>query len=250
VRANEAKRLSRKGFGSAMPYPVTSSSTVTVGTSPKTLYTISPSKNGGVQIFYTVDNVGLATRSDMLMVSWDVSANTVKTADMSTADNLEAITAPSPGCTLSKAATGTTNTDGVHRVKCTFVTAYGETEMGTVDTGAVTVTGNDDISVSGIPICTVAGAVTARNVYMTEAGGANYYLAATVTGNTLTTATIAISDTNLALAAAGPIVNTATQPDTRALTFGASMTGRVVSLTATSTSGTWTVDTVELARIA
>lgn len=231
-----------------MPLPVTTTTTVTVATSPVTLYTISPSGNGGVKIFYSCDNVGLSTRSDDLMVSWDYSANTVKVSDMSTPDNTESIAAPTPGCTLAKAASGTTNTDGVHRVKCTFVTAYGETEMGDIDLGAVTVTGNDDISVTGIPVCTNS-ACTARKLYMTEAGGSNYYLAATVSNNTATTATIAISDTNLALAAAGPTTNTATQPNTNALTFGASMTGHVVSLTATSTSGDWTVRTVELARI-
>jgi hypothetical protein len=229
--------------------PLKTTSTVTVGTSPVTLYTITPSKNGGVEIFYSADNVGLSTRSDMLMVSWDVSANTVKVSDLSTPDNVEAIAAPTPGCTLAKAASGDQCTDGVHRVKATFVTAYGETEMGTIDTGAVTVTGNDNVTVTGIPASSNV-AVTARNLYMTEQGGSNYYLAATVAGRTTTTGTIAISDANLLLAAAGPTVNTATQPNTNALSFGASMSGGVVSLTATSTSGSWTVDTVEIARIA
>jgi hypothetical protein len=228
-----------------MPLPIKTTSTVTVGTSPVTLYTITPSKNGGVKLFYVADNVGLATRSDDLMVSWDLTDNIAKVSDLSTLDNIDYVTAPIK-CVGAKAATGTTCTDGAHQVKIAYATANGTTEMGAAMDSAVTVTGNDDISLSSIPVSADA-AVTAKNVYMTAAGGTDYFYVAQI-AKASTTYTIACADASLLVA--GPVVNTSAQATTTALTFGASLSAGVVSLTATSTSGTWTVDTVEIARIA
>lgn len=228
--------------------PTKTANTVTVGTSPVTLYSFAPAANGCITWEYFVDNLGLTDRSGGLRLSWDKTDNICKLSEVSTADNVDYLTAPAPGCTLAKASSGTTCTDGVHRVKCTFYNANGETEMGTIDTGAVTVTGNDDVEVSGIPLCMDA-AVTGRKVYMTTAGTTDYYLAATIANNTATTTTLAISDATLITQAAGPTANTTAQADSSALTFTATMSAGTVSLKASSTSGTWTVYTYEIARL-
>jgi hypothetical protein len=195
-----------------------------------------------------VDNLGLTDRGGEIMATWDKTDNIVKYLDTATLDNVDYVTAPTPGCTLSLSATGSTCTDGVHRVKCTFYTPAGETEMGTVDSGAVTVASNHNVLVTGIPIATDA-ACTGRKVYMTTAGTSDYYLAATIANTTVTTATLAISDATLAAAAAGPTANTSALANSSYLTFDVSMAAGTLSLTATSTSGTWTVKTTEIARI-
>lgn len=222
--------------------------TVTAAASPVTIATFVPSRNGGVFWKYIADNLNLTIRAGEIACSWDRSDNVTTDSDSGTIDVVDYLTAPTPGCTLSLSATGSTCTDGAHRVKCTFVTDAGETEVGTIDTGAVTVSSNHDILVAGIPVCTDP-ACTARRVYMTEAAGSSYYLAATVANNTATTCTIAISDTDLALAAAGPTSNTSALADSRYLTFATSMSAGTVSLTATSTSGTWTVMMTEICRM-
>jgi len=110
------------------------------------------------------------------------------------------------------------------------------------------VTGKNDILVTAIPV-SADPACTGRYLYMTEAGGSTYYRAATLTNNTATTATIAITDAALAGEAAAPTANTSALADSTYLTFDTSMTGGVVSLTATSTSGDWKVMTSEICRL-
>lgn len=225
---------------------VVTSSSVTVGASPVTLYTFAPNKNGAIFWKYIADNLGLTVRGGEVGCSWDLTDNITQYYDTSTLDNVDYVTAPG-ACVGADAGTGSTNTDGDHVIKVTFVTAAGETELGTAS-NTVTVTGNDDISLTSVP-CSTDPAVTRRNIYMTEASGATYYLATYIDDNTTTTATIAISDTNLALAAAAPSANTSALANSTYLTFATSMSGGVVSLTATSTSGTWTVMTSEIARL-
>ena len=87
--------------------------------------------------------------------------------------------------------------NGAHRYLVTFVTADGETEAGT-PSAAVTVTDksvNGKVTVSAIPLG--GGAVTARKLYRTVAGGSTYLLLATLADNTTTTYTDNIADAGL-----------------------------------------------------
>lgn len=106
-------------------------------------------------------------------------------------------------------------TAGAHRVLATFVTSDGETEAGGVS-AAVTVVdaaANGQLALTGIPI---GGAlVTARKIYMTTAGGALYLLAATISNNTATTATLNVADASLG--AQAPTTNTTGDPMLSAL---------------------------------
>lgn len=104
-------------------------------------------------------------------------------------------------------------TVGDHLFKVTYVTAEGETELGTAS-AAVTAAGLRQIDLSGIPTLKGPGAhlVTGRNVYMTEAGGATYYRVTngttTIADNTTTTYSINLSDATLAGYTAAPANNT------------------------------------------
>lgn len=224
---------------------VVTSTSVSVAGSPVTLYSFSPQKNGGIFWKYIVDNLGLTVRSGEIACSWDLTDNITQDYDESTLDNVDYLTAPG-ACTPAKAASGTTNTDGVHKIKVTYYTAAGETELGTE--ASVTVTGNDDISITALPV-SADPACTGRYIYMTEAAGSTYYRAKTVANNVDTTATVAIADATLVGEAAAPTANTSALADSTYITFATSMSGGVVSLTATSTSGTWTVMTSEIARL-
>ncbi len=125
---------------------------------------------------------------------------------------------PAPGAITaalaSPAAPGNV-TDGVHRYLCTFVTADGETQAGTVSS-AVTVADksvNGQVALSGIPLG--SSLVTARKIYRTAAGGATYLLLATLSNNTATTYTDNIADA--ALGAGAPSTNTTSDPLLRML---------------------------------
>lgn len=220
-------------------------STVTPGTSPVTIATLTPAANGGIWWKYSVDfGPALTGRIGEIFCRFDISDNVTSDFEETTVDTVDYLTAPG-AATVAKAASGTTCTDGVHRVKIAFVTAAGTTEMGTASS-AVTVTGNDDITVTDIPVSTDA-ACTARNIYMTAAGGSDYYYVDQIANNTATTYTIATADASLLVA--GPVVNTSALADSSDLVFSTSMSAGVVSLTATSTTYTWTVKTVENGRI-
>ncbi len=106
-------------------------------------------------------------------------------------------------------------TAGAHRVLATFVTSDGETEAGGVS-AAVTVVDaavNGQLALTGIPIG--GSLVTARKIYMTTAGGALYLLAATISNNTATTATLNVADASLG--AQAPTTNTTGDPMLSAL---------------------------------
>lgn len=102
-------------------------------------------------------------------------------------------------------------TIGNHLFRVTAVTAEGETELGTAS-APVAAAGGRTIDLSGIPVVAPdAGAdlVTERRIYMTEAGGATYYLVGTLANNTATTLTgITVDDAALVLLPAAPTSNT------------------------------------------
>lgn len=121
--------------------------------------------------------------------------------------------------------------NGAHRYLVTFTTADGETQAGT-PTAAVTVadkTVNGKVTVSAIPLG--GGAVTARKLYRTVAGGSTYLLLATLADNTTTTYTDNIADASLG--AGAPSTNTTADPQLSALITAArrqaeARTGRVL----------------------
>lgn len=110
------------------------------------------------------------------------------------ADNQE----PAPGAITVALGSGVGNVDnGVHRYRCTFVTAGGETDGGDISS-PVTVADksvNGKVSLSAIPVG--SSLVTSRKIYRTAAGGSIYYLLATIADNTTTTYTDNIADASL-----------------------------------------------------
>ena len=110
------------------------------------------------------------------------------------ADNQE----PAPGAITVALGSGAGNVDnGVHRYRCTFVTAGGETDGGDISS-PVTVLDksiNGKVSLSAIPLG--GSFVTSRKIYRTAAGGSIYYLLATIADNTTTTYTDNIADASL-----------------------------------------------------
>lgn len=118
---------------------------------------------------------------------------------------------PAPGVPTVALWTGAGNVDnGAHRYRVTFVTADGETDGGEIS-AAVTVadkTANGKVAVSAIPIG--GSAVTSRKVYRTVAGGSDYLLLTTISGNTTTTYTDNTADASLG--AACPTTNTTGDP--------------------------------------
>ncbi len=115
--------------------------------------------------------------------------------------NLKFTSETAPGApTIALVTTGTGNcTNGAHRVRVTFITAQGETEGGTISS-SVTVDGtHKQIALTNIPTGTT-GVVTGRNIYMTKAGGTQYFrlgASPTIADNTTTTLTINIADGSL-----------------------------------------------------
>ncbi len=111
---------------------------------------------------------------------------------------------------ISPAVAGNVD-NGAHRYAVTFVTADGETELGTV-TAVVTVadkTVNGKVSLTAIPLG--GAAVTSRKLYRTAAGGSTYLLLATLADNTTTVYTDNIADSSLG--AQAPTVNTTADPE-------------------------------------
>lgn len=111
---------------------------------------------------------------------------------------------------VSPAAAGNVDA-GAHRYGVTYVTADGETELGTVS-AAVTVADkavNGKVALSSIP--TGGAGVTARKLYRTAAGGSTYLLLATISDNSTTTYTDNIADASLG--AAAPSTNTTVDPE-------------------------------------
>lgn len=128
--------------------------------------------------------------------------------------NLEPAPAAPTVALSSPSAAGDVD-NGAHRYLVTFVTDDGETQAGT-PSAAVTVTDksvNGKVTVSGIPLG--GGAVTARKLYRTAAGGSAYLLCATIADNTTTTWQDNLADASLG--AGAPTTNTTGDPELRRL---------------------------------
>ena len=116
--------------------------------------------------------------------------------------------ATAPVASTIALAAGVGMTDGSHSVKVTFVTATGETTAGAVANTVSTVSPNQQINVTAIPLG-LAGTVTSRKVYMTAAGNAAvgpWLLVSTIADNTTTVLSINTADGSLG--AATPALNT------------------------------------------
>lgn len=125
---------------------------------------------------------------------------------------------PAPGiitaALASPAAAGNVD-NGAHRYLCTFTTADGETQAGTVS-AAVTVADkavNGKVALTAIP--TGGALVTSRKLYRTAAAGSTYLLLATLADNTTTTYTDNVADASLG--AGAPSTNTTADPLIRLL---------------------------------
>lgn len=120
----------------------------------------------------------------------------------------QALAAPTSGGTIADGAAGNC-TVGDHIVKVTYITAQGETELGTAS-NTLSSAGTVIINATGLPTYNGPGAhlVTGRKVYMTEAAGATYYLVGTLSDNTTTTLAINVNDAALAALPAAPTANT------------------------------------------
>jgi uncharacterized phiE125 gp8 family phage protein len=126
---------------------------------------------------------------------------------LDTTDGEPAPTAP----TVALAGAGAGNVDnGAHRYLATFVTADGETDAGAWS-AVVTVankTSDGKVQVSAIPVG--GGAVTARKLYRTVAGGAVALLVTTIVDNSTTTYLDSTADSGLG--AQAPTSNTTLDP--------------------------------------
>lgn len=118
------------------------------------------------------------------------------------------VSRPPAAPTAALAAAGAGNVEnGVHKVKITFKTATGET-LGGAESAAVTVvdkSSDGKIAVSAIPVGPAG--CTDRGVYMTKAGGTDFFHVADVGDNTTTTYTIDVADA--ALTVPEPVRDTA-----------------------------------------
>lgn len=103
-----------------------------------------------------------------------------------------------PTAALSAVVGATPPTVGDHIVKITFVTAEGETTLGLASV-TVAADGTHKIDLSNIPLGPAG--VTDRNVYMTKAGGSDFFLVDAVGDNTTTTYAIDTPDASLVTAA-------------------------------------------------
>lgn len=117
-----------------------------------------------------------------------------------------------PGACVAADGAAGNSTAGNHIVKVTYVTAQGETEMGSVS-NTLSSAGSTIIELTSVPVYSGDGAdlVIGRNIYMTEAGGATYYRVTngttTIANNTATTYSINLADATLAGYTAAPTAN-------------------------------------------
>ncbi len=118
-----------------------------------------------------------------------------------------------PTVAISGAGAGSVDV-GTHYYRCTFVTADGETDGGTVSAPLVIASvAHGQVQLSNIPIG--GSLVTARKVYRTHAGGSDYFLVATVADKTTTTYLDNVADA--ALGAGIPLQNTTGDVELQAL---------------------------------
>lgn len=116
-----------------------------------------------------------------------------------------------PTVALASPAVAGSVDDGVHRYRVTFVTADGETDGGEVSS-PVTVADKDvngQVELTNIPLG--GGAVTARRIYRTVAGGSTYLFLVALNDNTTTTLTDSTAD--VLLGSACPTSNSTMDPE-------------------------------------
>jgi hypothetical protein len=106
------------------------------------------------------------------------------------------ITAPG-ACTAALNGLGGSVDAGTHIYKVTFVTAVGETSLGTASNTVTNDASNTQNNLTAIPTGTAGQGVTSRKVYRTKAGGAQYFLLATIANNTTTTLADTTADASL-----------------------------------------------------
>ncbi len=140
-------------------------------------------------------NVGIGTTSPLTKFHL-AGKNSSDVATIDTGLNFNYVTAPTSLTASIIASSG--NIDiGDHRYIVTYVTPIGETDKGSYSNTITTSTGNQQISLTNIPISSDYR-VTARKIYRTKIGGIyNIYLLATINDNTTTTYTDNISDAGL-----------------------------------------------------
>lgn len=117
---------------------------------------------------------------------------------------------PAPTLALASPAAPGLVDNGAHRLGVTFGTADGETEIGALS-APVTVTDkavNGQLAASAIAIG--GAAVTYRRLWLTPVAGGAAKLAATLSNNTATTATLNLADASLG--AEAPTTNTTQDP--------------------------------------
>lgn len=119
-----------------------------------------------------------------------------------------------PTIALAGVGAGLVN-DGVHRYRLTFVTQDGETEGGTISAPVVVAdhTANGQVRLTDLPLG--AGNIISRKLYRTMANGADYFLAATIADNTVTTVVDNVAD--VALGVGCPTLNSTVDPQLSAL---------------------------------
>ena len=109
---------------------------------------------------------------------------------------------PPPACVAALAGLGAGNVDnGSHIYTITFVTAVGETELGTAS-NIVTVVNqalDGQVSLTGIPLGPAGQGVTQRKIYRTLAGGGLFYYLATIPDNSTVTYTDNTADGGLGI---------------------------------------------------
>ncbi len=72
-------------------YQTHTETSVTLAGSPATLYSFTPTSDGGiVWSYHLIDSAGKTSRGGLISASWDVSANTAAYWDESTSDIVEA----------------------------------------------------------------------------------------------------------------------------------------------------------------
>lgn len=124
-----------------------------------------------------------------------------------TIDN--AFEAPPTAPTLAENPAAGSVTAGGHSVAVTFITALGETSLGTAS-NIVAAAGSKKLDVSGIPLG--SSQVTSRKIYMTKAGLYDYYFVYEIPDNSTTTYTVDVADAGLTVAA--PTADTTGSGDT------------------------------------
>ncbi|MET0154747.1 MAG: head-tail connector protein [Rickettsiales bacterium] len=100
--------------------------------------------------------------------------------------------------------------EGAYRYQITFVTSDGETEAGAASAAVIVADAASDgkIALSSLP--RGGSAVTSRNIYRTQADGAAYFLAGTISDNTTVSYVDDAADASLGTEA--PTINTTEDP--------------------------------------